>query len=55
MTYVVIGTRNEMLKSTSNTDLVEAVGSKWWGSNFNVVVKYLVDLSLAYLKKQDVC
>lgn len=48
MAYIIIGTRNEMLQSTSHTDLVESVlGSEWRGSTFNIVAKYLFKLSLA--------
>lgn len=48
MTYVVIGTRNEMLKGASNTNLGEALDSEDSEFSFNLVAKYLVSLSLVY-------
>jgi len=48
MTCVVIGTRNEMLEGTSNTNLVEALESEGSEFSFYLVAKYLVSLSLVY-------
>lgn len=48
MTYVVTGTRNEMLEGTSNTNLVEALDSEGSEFSFYLVAKYLVSLSLVY-------
>lgn len=48
MTYVVTGTRNEMLEGTSNTDLVEALDSEGSEFSFYLVAKYLVSVSLVY-------
>ena len=48
MTYVVIGTRNEMLEGTNNTNLVEALDSEGSEFSFYLVAKYLVSLSLVY-------
>lgn len=48
MTYVVIGTRNEVLKGASNTNLGEALDSEGSEFSFNLVAKYLVSLSLVY-------
>ena len=48
MTYVVIGTRKEMLEGTSNTDLVEALDSEGSEFSFYLVAKYLVSVSLVY-------
>lgn len=48
MTYVVIGTRNEMLEGINNTNLVEALDSEGSEFSFYLVAKYLVSLSLVY-------
>lgn len=48
MTYVVIGTRNEMLEGASNTNLGEALDGEGLEFSFNLVAKYLFSVSLVY-------